>query len=154
MPQRDCAFSPNLAQKARSYTLVVQISFCFQTQGKSPLDPFGSRYQRGPEAYSLSGAGRRCTSQLGRRSNARDGDHQSSNGTSAADATGTDIGNVGRNALRGPRQTNVDISVIRRFRIDESKNVEFRAEFFNLFNQVNFANPISNLNAVQSSGGP
>ena len=28
-----------------------------------------------------------------------------------------------------------------------------RAEFFNLFNHVNFANPISNLNAVSSSGG-
>jgi hypothetical protein len=27
-----------------------------------------------------------------------------------------------------------------------------RAEFFNLFNQVNFANPISNLNAVSSGG--
>ncbi|MEK6321857.1 MAG: hypothetical protein AABN33_09245 [Acidobacteriota bacterium] len=63
------------------------------------------------------------------------------------------IGNVGRNALRGPRQTNVDFSVIRRFRIDESKNIEFRAEFFNLFNQVNLANPISNLNAIQPSRG-
>ena len=27
------------------------------------------------------------------------------------------------------------------------------AEFFNLFNHVNFANPISNFNAVSSSGG-
>ena len=37
---------------------------------------------------------------------------------------------------------------IKRFRFGESKNIEFRAEFFNLFNQVNFANPISNLNAA------
>jgi hypothetical protein len=65
----------------------------------------------------------------------------------------TDFGNVGRNVLRGPKQMNVDFSVIKRFRIDESKNIEFRAEFFNLFNHVNFANPISNLNAVLSSGG-
>lgn len=77
----------------------------------------------------------------------------SSNGTAIAAATGTDIGNVGRNVLRGPRQTNVDFSIIKRFRIDEAKNIEFRAEFFNLFNHVNFANPISNLNAVFSSGG-
>ena len=61
---------------------------------------------------------------------------------------GTDIGNVGRNVLRGPRQSNVDFSIIKRFRIDESKNIEFRAEFFNLLNQVNLANPISNFNAV------
>lgn len=77
----------------------------------------------------------------------------SSNGTATAAARGTDFGNVGRNVLRGPRQTNVDFSIIKRFPINESKNIEFRAELFNLFNQVNLANPISNLNAVQSSGG-
>ncbi len=76
----------------------------------------------------------------------------SSNGTAVAGAQGTDIGNVGRNVLRGPQQTNVDFSIIRRFQFGESRNIEFRAEFFNLFNHVNFANPISNLNAVSSSG--
>jgi len=75
----------------------------------------------------------------------------SSNGAATADATGTDIGNLGRNVLRGPSQTNVDFSVLKRFPFGESKNVEFRAEFFNLFNHVNFANPISNFNAVPST---
>jgi hypothetical protein len=64
---------------------------------------------------------------------------------------GTDFGNVGRNVLRGPGQNNVDFSLIKRFPFGESKNIEFRAEFFNLFNHVNFANPISNLNAVPSA---
>jgi hypothetical protein len=77
----------------------------------------------------------------------------SSNGTATASATGTDFGNVGRNVLRGPGQTNVDFSIIKRFPINESKNIEFRAEFFNLFNQVNFANPNSNPNAIFPSGG-
>ena len=77
----------------------------------------------------------------------------SSNSVALAGAQGTDIGNIGRNVLRGPRQTNVDFSVIKRFRLGEATSVEFRAEFFNLFNHVNFANPISNLNAVTSSGG-
>jgi hypothetical protein len=77
----------------------------------------------------------------------------SSNGDATAAAIGTDFGNVGRNVLRGPRQFNVDFSVIKRFPISESKNLEFRTEFFNFFNHVNFANPISNLNAVLSSGG-
>jgi len=31
--------------------------------------------------------------------------------------------------------------------------VEFRTEFFNLFNHANLANPISNLNAIGPSGG-
>ena len=74
----------------------------------------------------------------------------SSNGTALANAIGTDIGNVGRNVLRGPRQSNVDFSIIKRFPISESKNIELRAEFFNLFNHVNFANPTSNFNAVPS----
>jgi hypothetical protein len=76
----------------------------------------------------------------------------SSNGTATASATGTDFGSVGRNVLRGPRQTNVDFSIIKRFPFGESKNIEFRAEFFNLMNHVNFANPISNLNAIPTTG--
>ncbi|PYS55233.1 MAG: hypothetical protein DMF76_26190, partial [Acidobacteria bacterium] len=75
----------------------------------------------------------------------------SSNGTATAAATGTDFGSVGRNVLRGPKQVNVDVSIIKRFPISETKNIEFRAEFFNLFNHLNFANPISNFNAVPSS---
>ena len=65
---------------------------------------------------------------------------------------GTDFGNVGRNVLRGPRQTNVDFSIIKRFRFGDSKNIEFRGDIFNLFNHVNFANPISNLNAIPATG--
>jgi hypothetical protein len=75
----------------------------------------------------------------------------SSSGNATAGATGTDIGNVGRNVLRGPGQSNVDFSVIKRFPISESKNIELRAEVFNLFNHVNFANPISNLSAVAAT---
>jgi hypothetical protein len=77
----------------------------------------------------------------------------SSNGAALASGQGTDIGNVGRNVLRGPGQSNVDFSIVRRFRFSEAKSLEFRAEFFNLFNHVNLTNPISNLNVVTSSGG-
>jgi hypothetical protein len=77
----------------------------------------------------------------------------SSGGTAVAGAVGTDFGNVGRNLLRGPRQTNFDFSIFKRFPFGEAKAIEFRTEFFNLTNQVNFANPISDLNAVAASGG-
>ena len=40
----------------------------------------------------------------------------------------------------------------RRVRLTESQNIQIRAEFFNLFNHPNLANPISDLNAVVSSG--
>jgi hypothetical protein len=47
----------------------------------------------------------------------------------------------------------VDLGVGRRFRIKESKSVEFRAEFFNLLNRVNLANPMSDFNGIAASGG-
>ncbi len=77
----------------------------------------------------------------------------SSGGAATAGAVGTDIGNVGRNCLRGPRQVNLDFSIAKLFPIAESRNFEFRAESFNLFNHPNLANPISNLNALIASGG-
>src|SRR5712664_1912920 len=77
----------------------------------------------------------------------------SSGGTATAGAMGTDIGNVGRNCLRGRRQVNVDFALGKLFPLAESRNFEFRAEFFNLFNHPNFVNPISNLNALIASGG-
>ncbi len=77
----------------------------------------------------------------------------SSSGAATASVAGTDIGNVGRNCLRGPRQVNLDFSIAKLFPLAESRNFEFRAEFFNLFNHPNFANPISNLNALFASGG-
>jgi hypothetical protein len=75
----------------------------------------------------------------------------SSNGEAIANVLGTDLGNLGRNVLRGPRQSNVDFSIIKRLPVSESKNIELRAEFFNLLNHVNYANPISNFNAVPPS---
>ena len=77
----------------------------------------------------------------------------SSGGIATASAVGTDIGDVGRNCLRGPRQVNLDFSLAKLFPVSESQAFEFRTEFFNLFNHPNFANPISNLNALFASGG-
>ncbi|MGB8979660.1 MAG: carboxypeptidase regulatory-like domain-containing protein [Terriglobales bacterium] len=54
------------------------------------------------------------------------------------------FGTSARNFLRGPGQKNVDFSVIKFFPVTEGSKVEFRAEFFNLFNFVNFAQPYSN----------
>ena len=77
----------------------------------------------------------------------------SSGGSARAGAPGTDFGNVGRNPLRGPTQYNMDLSIGKRFQLSESRSIEFRAEFFNLLNSVNYANPISDLAAVEESGG-
>ena len=55
------------------------------------------------------------------------------------------FGNTPRNFLTGPGQKNVDISLIKFIPINERFRAEFRAEFFNLFNWVNYANPVNNI---------
>ena len=50
-------------------------------------------------------------------------------------------GNSGRNILQGPGTKNVDFSVFKNFQLAESKVLQFRAEFFNLFNTPQFNNP-------------
>jgi carboxypeptidase family protein len=54
------------------------------------------------------------------------------------------FGNAGRNILTGPGLADWDFSLIRNFKIGESKNLQFRAEMFNIFNTPNFALPGSN----------
>lgn len=51
------------------------------------------------------------------------------------------FGNAGRNILAGQGLASWDFSVIRSFRLAESKHLEFRAELFNLFNRPNFDTP-------------
>src|SRR5262249_20492136 len=58
-------------------------------------------------------------------------------------AAGT-IGNSGRNAFRGPRFFNVDMSLVKKFRLTERHALTFRAEAYNLLNNPNFNVPLTN----------
>ncbi len=51
------------------------------------------------------------------------------------------FGNARRGTLRGPAQYNVDFSVFKDFKFGEAKVLQFRAEFFNLFNTPQFGDP-------------
>lgn len=62
------------------------------------------------------------------------------------------FGNSGRNILIGPDQRNVDFSIIKFIPLTERQRIEFRTEFFNVFNTVNFANPNANI-AVPATFG-
>jgi hypothetical protein len=50
-------------------------------------------------------------------------------------------GSLGRNVFRGPFQQNWDLSLIKMTRITEGTSVEFRAEFFNIWNHAAFQSP-------------
>ncbi|MGH9522619.1 MAG: TonB-dependent receptor, partial [Terriglobales bacterium] len=58
-------------------------------------------------------------------------------------ANAAPYGTSPRNFLTGPRQRNVDLSIVKFIPLTEKTNMEFRTEFFNAFNLVNFANPVS-----------
>jgi hypothetical protein len=53
-------------------------------------------------------------------------------------------GNAGRNIVEAPGYFGTDLGVHKRFFVKESMFVEFRAEFFNLFNRTNLLAPDSN----------
>ncbi|MGA7906640.1 MAG: carboxypeptidase-like regulatory domain-containing protein [Candidatus Sulfotelmatobacter sp.] len=67
-----------------------------------------------------------------------------------------------RNNLRGPRFSNTNLSLNKHFQIRENYGLEFRAEAYNVFNQVNFAlptNSVADINApnfgvITSDAGP
>jgi hypothetical protein len=63
-----------------------------------------------------------------------------------------EIGTSGRNAFRGPRFFNIDLSLVKTFRLTERQSVVFRSEFYNLLNNPNFANPAATLANPASLG--
>ncbi len=68
-------------------------------------------------------------------------------------------GNIGKNSLRGPRLFTTDLALLKTGKIAEQVNYEFRAEFYNVFNNVNFGAPDaglpdSNFGQISSSGDP
>jgi hypothetical protein len=69
----------------------------------------------------------------------------------APNALGT-FGTAPRNLLRGPGLVNLDVGLMKNFRIKERAGLQFRAEFFNAPNRPNFGNPGTNLNSSSSFG--
>ncbi|HLY61833.1 MAG TPA: TonB-dependent receptor [Terriglobia bacterium] len=57
-------------------------------------------------------------------------------------------GTEGRNVVEGPGFAQWDFSTLKNIRVAESKNLQFRAEFFNLFNRTNFRLPNSDISST------
>ena len=60
-------------------------------------------------------------------------------------------GNLGRNTYEGPGFANVDFSLFKNFKIpqvNEQSMLQFRFEFFNMFNRVNFYQPTPTINTL------
>jgi hypothetical protein len=76
----------------------------------------------------------------------------------AANQIGT-YGDIGKNSVRGPRYFDTDLALLKTGSITERLNYEFRAEFYNALNNVNFNAPDaglqdSNFGQISSANDP
>ena len=76
--------------------------------------------------------------------------HQWFNPAAFANPAPGTFGNARRNTLIGPGYTNVDLSLGKEFSLAERAKLEIRADAYNAFNHINYANPDAN---VGYSGG-
>jgi hypothetical protein len=63
-------------------------------------------------------------------------------------------GNAGRNILIGPRLINLDISVLKNFRIHERATLQFRVEAYDLLNRANPGVPLGNVYSAGAQNVP
>jgi hypothetical protein len=54
------------------------------------------------------------------------------------------LGTASRRFFHGPGLNNFDMALLKDVRLTESKSLEFRAEWFNIFNHAQFNNPHGN----------
>jgi hypothetical protein len=62
------------------------------------------------------------------------------------------FGNLSRNALVGPGLGQFDMTLSKKFRLGESRSLEFRSDVYNIANRANFANP-GTIRLSQGIGG-
>jgi carboxypeptidase family protein len=63
------------------------------------------------------------------------------------------FGNLGRDSVLGPGYINTDLSVTKSVSVTEQLKLQFRADFFNLFNHVNLGQPDSCVDCQDGSAG-
>jgi hypothetical protein len=82
-------------------------------------------------------------------SNANHSQHQWINAACFVAAPVGQLGNASRVPAVGPDYVNTDFSVIKQFALPgNERSLDFRAEFFNLFNHAQFGSPVADISAI------
>jgi hypothetical protein len=58
-------------------------------------------------------------------------------------------GTAGRGIFSGPALANTDLAILKDFSLTEVLRLQLRGEFFNLFNNANFNNPVADMTSAQ-----
>jgi hypothetical protein len=58
------------------------------------------------------------------------------------------VGTLGRNTVEGPSRFQLDMNLMKRFKVDESREIEFRADVTNVLNHPVFFVPETNINSA------
>jgi hypothetical protein len=122
-----------------------QLSGIYSIGSGLPITPFWN-------GTAPSGSGESSNDRPNVVGNANNGpktwDHWFNTAAFAPAAPGT-FGNAGRNTIVSPGNNLADFSVLKSTAINERMRLQFRAEFFNIFNHPNFSLP----NVTVNSGG-
>ena len=62
------------------------------------------------------------------------------------------LGNAKRTICCGPHVSNTDFAILKTISLSETRRIDFRAEFFNIFNHTQFFNPDGNTSDGQQFG--
>jgi len=80
--------------------------------------------------------------------NANHGQHQWINAACFVAPPAGELGNAKRVPVTGPDFVNSDFSIIKQFALHREMGLNFRAEFFNLFNHPQFGSPVADINQL------
>jgi hypothetical protein len=62
------------------------------------------------------------------------------------------VGTLGQTTVRGPSRFDLDMNIVKRFRIDERKQFELRVDAINILNHPNFGTPSTAMNTAGTFG--
>jgi hypothetical protein len=97
-----------------------------------PSKPNGPSFPVGPFVFPISSAPKTCP--------------PGSPGVVSPGGVFNAPGTAGRDILRGPGSSNLDLAIFKNFSVTEQTKVQFRVQAYNLTNTPHFANPDSDLN--------
>jgi Carboxypeptidase regulatory-like domain len=125
-------------------TLIQRISSGFPVPLIDTLNNSGTTFSSGGNAYDWNRPNRVAGCNAG---NAAHGKLQWINSSCFVAPLAGELGNAGRVPATGPDFVNTDFSVIKQIGLPREMGLNFRAEFFNLFNHPQFGSPVADVSS-------